>query len=35
MYSLVIKAEYIPRVSEVGILEISRETRDVRLDLSI
>lgn len=33
MYSLVIKAAYIPRVSEVGFLEISRETRDVRLYL--
>lgn len=34
MYSLVIKAEYIPRVSEVGFLAISREARDVRLYLT-
>lgn len=33
MYSLGIKAEYIPRASKVGFLEISREARDVRLYL--
>lgn len=33
MYSLVINAEYIPRVSEVGFLEIHREARDVRFYL--